>query len=159
MPNSSKNKNSRFQKNVSIRNKKATFEFEIIDKFTAGIVLRGTEIKSIREGKASLQEAYCYFHKEELMVKGMHIGVYLEGTHTNHEPTRERKLLLQKRELIKLLEKKQEKGLTIVPLRLFISDRGLAKLDIALAKGKKIHDKRQSIKEKDVKRELDRMKF
>ncbi len=154
-----KKNTERFTNKVNIRNKKASFEFEFVDKYTAGIVLQGTEIKSIRENKASLQEAYCYFKKEELFIKGMHIAVYAEGTYTNHEPTRERKLLLQKKELTKLFEKKQEKGLTIVPYRLFLNGKGLAKLEIALARGKKIHDKRNSIKEKDLKRELDRVKF
>jgi SsrA-binding protein len=149
----------RFSNNVNIRNKKASYEFEFIDKYVAGIVLKGTEIKSIKEGKASLQEAYCYFSKGEMFIKGMHIAVYEQGTFNNHEPLRERKLLLNKRELEKIDQKGQIKGLTIIPIRLFINGRGFAKLDIALAKGKKIHDKRDSIKEKDVKRDLERNNY
>lgn len=148
-----------FKKDVHIKNRKASFEFTFIDKYVAGMVLKGTEIKSIRLGKASLQEAYCYFKRGELFIKGMHIAPYEQATHFNHEARRERKLLLSKKELRKLEAKSQEKSLTIVPVRLFINNRGLAKLEIALAKGKKLHDKRDSIKEKDVKRELDRMKF
>lgn len=151
------NKKSRFEKVVNIKNKKASFEFEFIDKFVAGISLRGTEIKSLREGKASLTEAYCYFKKGELYLKQMHIAPYSLTVHYNHDPVRERKLLLNRQELNKLESKFSEKGLSIVPVRIFINDRGLAKVEIALAKGKKIHDKRQSIKEKDAKRDLQRM--
>lgn len=151
------NKKSRFEKVVNIKNKKASFEFEFIDKFVAGISLRGTEIKSLREGKASLTEAYCYFKKGELYLKQMHIAPYSLTVHYNHDPVRERKLLLNRQELVKLESKFSEKGLSIVPVRIFINDRGLAKVEIALAKGKKIHDKRQSIKEKDAKRDLQRM--
>ncbi|MTI33290.1 SsrA-binding protein SmpB, partial [Xanthovirga aplysinae] len=140
-------------------NRKASFEFEFIETFTAGMVLTGTEIKSIREGKASLQEAFCVFHKGELYVKMMHISPYKEGTYNNHELTRQRKLLLNKKELKKLESKMAEKGLTVIPTRLFLSQRGFAKLNIALAKGKKLHDKRQSIKDRDVKRDLSRMKY
>ena len=142
--------------NINIRNKRVTFEFNLLDKYTAGLQLTGTEIKSIRDGKVSLGDAYCTFSKGELYVKNMHIAEYSKGTHYNHEPTRPRKLLLTKRELGKLDSKVKERGLTIVPVRLFISDRGFAKLEIALAQGKKVHDKRQSIKEKDVKRDMDR---
>lgn len=149
----------RFSSNINIKNKKASFEYEFLDKHVAGLVLQGTEIKSIREGKASLQEAYCAFYGEELFVQGMHISPYEEGNILNHDPLRRRKLLLNKRELRKWKEKLEEKGLTIVPTRLFITDRGFAKLEIALAKGKKTHDKRESIKERDVKRELSRIKF
>lgn len=149
----------RFSNSINIRNKKASFEFEFIEKFVAGLVLKGTEIKSIKEGKASLQEAYCYLSKGEMFIKGMHIAVYEQGTVYNHDPLRERKLLLNKQELGKLEKKSQEKGLAIIPVRLFINERGFAKLEIALAKGKKIHDKRDSIKEKDIKREMERNRF
>ena len=145
---------------LNILNKKATFEFEILDKFTAGIMLTGTEIKSVREGKVNLSDAFCSFIQGELFVRNLHISEYSLGTHFNHEPKRMRKLLLQKRELRKLNTKVKEKGLTIIPLKLFMSDTGYAKMDIGLAKGKKIYDKRESIKEKDVRRDLSRdMKF
>ncbi|MBA2422970.1 MAG: SsrA-binding protein SmpB [Chitinophagales bacterium] len=142
--------------NINIKNKKAYFEFEFLDKFIAGILLTGTEIKSIRAGKVNMNDAWCFFQKEELWVKNLNISTYDKGTHYNHEPLRQRKLLLNKKELNKLLGKIKERGLTIIPLRLFISDRGFAKLEIALAKGKKLHDKRENIKERDAKRELDR---
>lgn len=150
---------NRFSNNINIRNKKASFEFEFIDTYNAGIMLRGTEIKSIREGKASLQEAYCYFKNDGLYVKAMNITEYAQGTYANHDPVRERKLLLNKSELEKLKTKSEEKGLTIIPYRLYLTDTGLAKMEIALARGKKIHDKRDSIKEKDLKREMDRIKY
>jgi SsrA-binding protein len=149
----------RFSNNINIRNRQATFEYEILDKYVAGIVLTGTEIKSIREGKANLQDGYCYLNDGEVFVKGVNITPYAQGTHYNHEPTRERKLLLKRSEIRKLQGKVEEKGLTLIPLRLFINDRGLAKLEIALGKGKKVHDKRQSIKDREAKRELSRMKF
>ncbi|WP_109829259.1 SsrA-binding protein SmpB [Reichenbachiella versicolor] len=149
----------RFSNSINIKNKKASFEFSFIDKYTAGLVLKGTEIKSIKEGKASLQEAYCYISNEEVFIKGMHISVYEQGTIYNHDPVRERKLLLNRQEIAKLDKKSQEKGLTIIPIRLFINERGFAKMEIALAKGKKIHDKRDSIKDKDIKREMDRNRF
>ncbi len=149
----------RFSNTVNIKNRKASYEFSFIDTYTAGMQLQGTEIKSIREGKVQMQDAFCYFRGEELYVKQMHISPYAQGTHFNHVSDRERKLLLNKRELAKLEAKSQEKGLAIIPTRLFINDRGFAKLDIALAKGKKLHDKRDSIKDRDTKRELDRMKF
>ena len=149
----------RFSSNVNIRNRKASYEFSFIDTYTAGMQLRGTEIKSIREAKVNMQDAFCYFKGEELFVKQMHISPYAQGTHYNHVSDRERKLLLNKKELEKLNAKSQEKGLSIIPTRLFINDRGFAKLEIALAKGKKLHDKRDSIKDRDTKRELDRMKF
>ncbi|MGK7388736.1 MAG: SsrA-binding protein SmpB [Candidatus Cyclobacteriaceae bacterium M2_1C_046] len=152
-------KKERFTKNINIKNRKASFEYEFLEQYTAGIALKGTEIKSIRQGKVSLQEAYCYFHKGELYVKGMHIAPYEEGNIFNHDPLRDRKLLLQKRELRNLEGNMTEKGLTIIPTRLFISDRGHAKINIALARGKKIHDKRQSIKEKDMKREMEKIKY
>lgn len=154
----SKDKN-RFSRTVNIKNKKAGFEYSVIDVYIAGLELQGTEIKSIREGKASLQESYCHFHGGELFIKGMHISVYSQGTYNNHDPLRERKLLLNKKELVKIESKSKEKGLTIVPKRLFINDRGYAKLEIATAKGKKVHDKRESIKDKDLKREMDRVKI
>ena len=149
----------RFSNNINIKNRRASFEYELIDKYVAGMQLMGTEIKSIREGKATLADAFCYFKNGELWVKQMHITPYAQGTHYNHDQTRERKLLLNKRELSKLLAKTEEKGMSIVPTRLFINDRGFAKLEIALAKGKKLHDKRDSIKDRDVKRDLQRMKF
>lgn len=152
-------KKERFTKNLNIKNRKASFEYEFIETFTAGIVLKGTEIKSIRQGKVSLQEAYCFFNKGELYIKGMHIAPYEEGNIYNHDPLRDRKLLLSKKELRKLEGSMTEKGLTIVPTRLFISDKGYAKIVIALAKGKKLHDKRQSIKEKDMKREMEKIKY
>ncbi|MGZ5282591.1 MAG: SsrA-binding protein SmpB [Bacteroidia bacterium] len=141
---------------LNIQNKKATFEFEILEKFTAGVMLTGTEIKSVREGKVNMSDAFCSFIQGELFVRNLHISEYSFGTHFNHEPKRMRKLLLQKKELRKLHTKVKEKGLTIIPLRLFMSDTGYAKIDIGLAKGKKIYDKRESIKEKDVKRDLSR---
>lgn len=142
---------------INIRNKRATFEFQIEDTFVAGIQLTGTEIKSIRDGKASISEAYCLFHRDELFVKGIHITEYKQGSYNNHEPVRERKLLLKKREMLKLQSKVSERGYTIIPLKLFINERGWAKLEIALARGKKTHDKRETIKERESKRELDRV--
>jgi SsrA-binding protein len=150
---------SRFSNNINRKNKKASFEYQFIETFVAGIVLQGTEIKSIREGKANLQESYCAFKNSELWVLNLHISPYEQGTHYNHEPKRERKLLLGRRELKKLESKSNEKGLTIIPFRLFVTGRGLAKVEIALAKGKKVHDKREDIKQKDLKREMDRMKY
>ena len=149
----------RFAKDINVRNKKASFDYEFLEKFIAGLVLNGTEIKSIREGKVNLQDGYCYFSRGEAFVKGINISAYSQGTHYNHEPLRERKLLLKRSEIHKLESKVEEKGLTLVPVRLFINDRGLAKLEIALARGKKTHDKRESIKEKDLKRELSRIKL
>ncbi|MDA3866129.1 MAG: SsrA-binding protein SmpB [Salinivirgaceae bacterium] len=144
--------------NINIRNKKASYEYEFIDTFIAGLQLTGTEIKSIRMGKASIGEAYCYFGRNELWVKNMHISEYGYGNRFNHETRRERKLLLTKKELRKLQRKLKERGFTIIPTRLFINENGWAKMKIALARGKKIHDKRQSIKEKDMKREMDRIR-
>lgn len=137
---------------VEIKNKKASFEFELLEKFTAGIVLTGTEIKSIRAGKASLVDSYCYFIGNELFVKNMHVADYWWGTFNQHDPRRDRKLLLTKRELKKLQRAYKEKGMTIVATRLFIAENGYAKLNIALARGKKEYDKRESIKEKDLRR-------
>jgi SsrA-binding protein len=142
---------------INIRNKRATFDFEILEKLIAGVQLVGTEIKSIRMGKASLVDSYCYFIKNELWLKGMNISEYFYGTYNNHLPQRERKLLLKKKELFKLLRKTKESGLTIIPLHMFINDRGLAKLEIGLAKGKKQHDKRETLKLKDAKREMDKV--
>jgi len=148
---------NRFSNTIQIKNRKASYEYEFIDTYVAGMVLRGTEIKSLREGKASIQEAHCYFDKGELMVKGMTINQYNNASFASHDLTRSRKLLLHKRELEKLKTKTEEKGLTIIPTRLFINDRGFAKLAIALARGKKLYDKRESIKKKDQTREADRM--
>jgi SsrA-binding protein len=149
----------RFADQINIRNKQANFQYELLEKFTAGLVLRGTEIKSIREGKVNLQDGYVYFSGGEAFVKGINITPYAQGTHYNHEATRERKLLLKKSELKKLAAKVEEKGLALVPVRLFINDRGLAKLEIGLGRGKKLHDKRESIKERDMKREMSRIKI
>jgi len=147
------------QNTVNIKNKKAKFEYEILDKYTAGIVLTGTEIKSIRDSKASIAESFCEFNEQgELFAINMTIQEYVYGNYYNHRPKAERKLLLNKRELKKLLKDVNTKGLTIVPLRLFINEKGLAKLDIALAKGKKLYDKRDTIKDRDNKRNLDRIK-
>jgi len=137
---------------IEIKNKKASFEYEFLETFTAGIVLSGTEIKSIRAGKASLTDSWCYFVGTELFVKGMHVSDYWWGTFNRHDPKRDRKLLLQKRELRKIQRAVKEKGLTIAAYRLFIAENGFAKLNIALARGKKEYDKRQSIKEKDQRR-------
>lgn len=152
-------KQQRFSNAINIRNRQAGFEYELLDKYTAGLVLTGTEIKSIREGKVNLQDGYCYINNGEFFVKGINITPYAEGTHYNHEAMRERKLLLKKSEIKKLGSKAEEKGFTLIPTRLFINERGLAKLEIALARGKKLHDKRDSIKERDAKRELDRLKI
>ncbi len=146
----------RFSNTVNIKNRQASFQYELLDKYITGLVLKGTEIKSIREGKVNLQDGYVYFANDEAFVKGINISPFSQGTHYNHEAARERKLLLKKSEIGKLRARTEEKGLTIVPLRLFINDRGYAKLEIALARGKKIHDKRASIKEKESKRELAR---
>jgi SsrA-binding protein len=149
----------RFSNDINIRNRQAGYEYELLDKYVAGMVLMGTEIKSIREGKVNLQDGYCYLNNGELFVKGINITPYAQGTHYNHEATRERKLLLKRSELKKLESKIEEKGLTLVPTRLFINDRGLAKLELAVGKGKKLHDKRDSIKDREAKRELSRMKI
>lgn len=141
---------------VSIRNKKASFEYFFVDTYTAGIVLTGTEIKSIRLGKASLVDSFCYIHNGEVWVKGMNISPYFFGSYNNHEAKRDRKLLLNKREIRNLQEATKQVGFTIVPTLVFIDDHGRAKMDIALAKGKKEFDKRQTIKEKEDRREMDR---
>ena len=141
---------------VSIRNKKASFEYFFVETYTAGIVLTGTEIKSIRLGKASLVDSYCYIHNGEIWVKGMNISPYFFGSYNNHEAKRDRKLLLTKREIRKLQEATKQVGFTIVPTLVFIDAKGRAKVDIALAKGKKEYDKRQTLKEKEDRREMDR---
>ena len=150
------NKKTINQPAINIKNKRATFDYEFIDTLTAGIVLTGTEIKSIRLGKASLVDTYCYFNRGELWVKNMHITQYSYGSYNNHVERRERKLLLNKKELRNLEADSKSPGFTIVPVRLFINEKGLAKLAIALAKGKKEYDKRQSLKDKEDRREMDR---
>jgi SsrA-binding protein len=142
--------------NINIKNRRASFEYFILDEFEAGLVLTGTEIKSLREGKANINDAYCTFKGNELFVFNMHIAEYTYGTYNNHNPKRERKLLLNRNELKKLLGKVKEKGFTIVPVLLYINEKGLAKLSIALAKGKHSYDKRESLKNKDMKREISR---
>jgi len=144
------------EKTIQIKNKRASHEYFLIQDFTAGIQLTGTEIKSIRDGKASIADAYCSFTDDELFVRNMHIAEYTMGTHYNHEPKRDRKLLLTRRELRKLLVKVKERGFTIIPVLLFINEKGLAKLTIALARGKHSYDKRESLKQKDMQREIDR---
>ncbi len=141
---------------IYIKNKRATFDYEILERFVAGIQLYGTEIKSIRGGHASLPDSFCYFNNNELWVKGMRIAEYFYGTFNNHAPERERKLLLKRKELDKLERKIKESGLTIIPLALFINEKGLAKLEIGLAQGKKQYDKRETLKLKDAKREMER---
>ena len=141
-------------RNISIRNKRATYDFEILDTYIAGIVLTGTEIKSLRLGKASLTDCYCYFNNGELFVRGMNISEYHWGTYNNHMPKRDRKLLLNRKELLKLQRSLQDKGLSVVGLKLFINERGLAKLQIGLGKGRKSFDKREYIKERDARKEI-----
>ena len=142
---------------INIKNKRASHDYEFIETYTAGMVLTGTEIKSIRQGKASLVDTYCFFDKRELWVKNMHIAQYTYGTYNNHAATRDRKLLLNRKELNTLPSDAMNPGYTIVPVRLFLNEKGLAKLVIALAKGKKEYDKRQTLKEKDDKREMARV--
>jgi SsrA-binding protein len=141
---------------MEIKNRQAYFEYYFDDKYVAGIMLTGTEVKSLREGKASFNDSYCIFNKGELWIKSFHISEYSHGTVNNHDPVRERKLLLNKRELKKLQAKIKEKGYTIIPLRLFFNEKNLAKVEIGLGKGKKIHDKRETIKQRDTERELKR---
>lgn len=141
---------------INIKNKRASFEYFLIERFVAGIQLQGTEIKSIRYGKANLSDSYCVFIDHELFVRNLHISEYALGTHYNHVVKRDRKLLLSKKELRKLKIKLDEKGFTIIPTSLFINDRGLAKIEIALAKGKHTFDKRETIKQKDIQRDIDR---
>ncbi|MBX7095038.1 MAG: SsrA-binding protein SmpB [Flavobacteriales bacterium] len=144
--------------NISIRNKKASFEYHLNDVYVCGMVLTGTEIKSIRESKASINEGYCFIHNGELFIKGMHIAEYEPGSYNNHVPNRDRKLLLNRNELAKIIRELKVKGTTLIPLELFINEKGLAKLKIALATGKKLYDKRDDLKLKDAKREMDRAK-
>lgn len=144
--------------NVNIKNRRATFDYLVVDTYTAGLVLTGTEIKSIRQSRASLVDTYCIFIGNELWVKNMHIAEYFYGSYNNHTARRDRKLLLERKELRKLQQDTKNPGFTIVPLRLFINEKGLAKLVIALARGKHEYDKRQSIRERDDKREMDRIK-
>jgi len=141
---------------IAIKNKKAGFEYFLTEEFIAGIVLTGTEIKSIREGKANLTDSFCAFVNDELFVKNMHISEYKYGTYLNHDPKRDRKLLLTRKELRKIIVKTREKGLTIIPTLLFIDENGRAKLKIAIARGKKLYDKRETLKTKDTRREIER---
>jgi len=143
-------------KSISISNRKARFEYELLDVFTAGLQLQGTEIKSLREGNANLAEAYCYVQESEVWVTGMYIAEYSYGSYLNHEPKRIRKLLLNKKEINKIDSALQDVGVTIVPLKLFINAKGWAKIEIALARGKKLHDKRENLKQKDDQRQMDR---
>jgi SsrA-binding protein len=143
---------------IRIKNKRASFEYELLDKLTAGIMLTGTEIKSIREGQASIQESFCQFQGDELFIVNMTVAEYKFGSYANHEPKRVRKLLLNSREIKQWHKKVNEKGLTIVPILLFLNENGLAKLNISLAQGKKIYDKRDTLRDKDTKRQLDRLK-
>jgi len=143
---------------INIKNRKATFSYQLIDKYNAGIVLLGTEIKSIRNNLANISDAYCMFIDGELWVKNLHINEYSNSGHKNHEPKRSRKLLLNRIELNKIESKVKEKGMSIVPIRLFSNEKGKIKLEISLAKGKKIYDKRESIKEKDIKKDIERLK-
>ena len=143
---------------ITIKNKKASHDYEFLEKFIAGIILSGTEIKSLRLGKATLSDSYCFFKNGELFIKGMHIAEYWWGNLNNHDPLRERKLLLTSRELRKIERKIKESGLTIIVIKVFINDRGLAKAEIAISKGKKEYDKRETLKRKDASREMDRMR-
>ncbi|KAA6345309.1 SsrA-binding protein [termite gut metagenome] len=145
------------QISINIKNKRAVFDYEIIDTYTAGIVLTGTEIKSIRIGKAGLSDTFCYFLRRELWVKNMYIAEYFYGSYNNHTARSDRKLLLNRKELKKLERAVKETGLTIVPVRMFLNEKGLVKVVIALVRGKKLYDKRQSLKEKDDRRDMDRM--
>lgn len=150
------NKNRAPRTAVNVRNKRVTFDYEILDTYTAGLVLTGTEIKSLREGKAGLVDSFCLFDHGELWVKNSYIAEYFYGTYNNHHAHRDRKLLLTRRELAKLARQVKETGLTIVPARLYINDHGLAKMDICLCRGKKQYDKRESLKEKEDRRAMDR---
>ncbi len=143
-------------KNINIRNKRATFDYEIIEEYVAGVVLVGTEIKSIRLGKAALTDSYCYFEDGELWMRGVNIAEYAWGTCNNHVPRRDRKLLLNRKELVKLQRSLQDRGLTVVGLRMFLNDRGLVKIVVGLARGRKAYDKREYLKENDARREMDK---
>ena len=155
MANANKKKQTKVN-SVNIRNKRATFDYEVLETFTAGIVLTGTEIKSLRAGKAGLTDSFCIFDRGELWTKNVYIAEYFQGTYNNHNSHRDRKLLLTKKELRGLAADSKEPGLTIVPLRLFINDNGLAKMEIALCKGKKEYDKRETLKDKEDRRAMDR---
>ena len=144
------------KKSISISNRKASFEYELLEVFTSGIQLQGTEIKSLRAGNANIAEAYCYVQRSEVWVTGMYIAEYQYGSYMNHKPKRLRKLLLNKKEINKISSALQNLGITLIPLKLYISDKGWAKIDIALAKGKKLYDKREDLKQKDDKRQMDR---
>jgi SsrA-binding protein len=139
-----------------IKNRSAYFEYFIADKYDAGIVLTGTEVKSLRQGKASFNDSYCFIHKGEFLIKNLHIAEYSHGTANNHDPVRERKLLLQKREIKKIESKLKEKGYTLIPLRIYFNEKNLAKIEIGLGKGKKMYDKRETIKQRDTEREVKR---
>ena len=143
--------------NILIKNRRAAFDYEFINRFEAGIQLYGTEIKSIRDGKAGLTDTYCIFINNELWIRNMHIATYFFGTYNNHEVRRDRKLLLHKKELAKLHRETKESGLTIIPTKLYVNEKGIAKLEIALARGKKSYDKRQTLKEKEDKRSMERV--
>lgn len=145
------------QNNINIKNRKATFDYEILETFTAGIVLTGTEIKSLRQGKAGLTDTYCMVENHELWVKNMYIAEYSYGSYNNHTTHRDRKLLVTRKELNRIAKQAEQPGYSLVPLRIFINERGLAKMVIAVARGKKLYDKRQSIKEREDKRNLDRI--
>lgn len=139
---------------AEIRNRQAYYDYFIDDKYDAGMMLTGTEVKSLRAGRASFNDSYCYFHKGELWIKSLHIAEYSHGTSSNHDPLRERKLLLNKKELRKIEGKIKDKGVTVVPLRIFFSEKGLAKIEVGLGKGKKLYDKRETIKQRDTEREM-----
>ncbi|MEY3946825.1 MAG: SsrA-binding protein SmpB [Bacteroidota bacterium] len=141
---------------MEIKNRTATFEYFIEDRFDAGMVLTGTEVKALREGKASFNDSYCLMDHGELYIKGLHISPYSHGSYANHAPTRDRKLLLKKKEINKIVQKLKEKGYTIIPLKIYFSDRGFAKIQVGLGKGKKLHDKRETIKERETEREIKR---
>jgi SsrA-binding protein len=149
-------KKEEIQKTLSLHNRKASHEYYFLEKYTAGIILKGTEIKSLRQSKVNWQDAFGMFQEDGLWLKQMNISQYTEGTYNNHDPERPKKLLLKKRELKKIREKSQENGIAIIPIHIFINDKGLFKVEIAVAKGKKLVDKRDSEKEKDAKREIDR---
>lgn len=144
------------EQQLTIKNRKASFEYSFLISFTAGIMLTGTEVKSIRDGKANLSDSFCIFINDELWIKNMHISEFSHGSYNNHDPKRTRKLLLNKKEMLKLQSRGKEKGTTIIPVKLFFNERGIAKLEIALARGKKMFDKRESIKKRDVEREISR---
>ncbi|MBO5540938.1 MAG: SsrA-binding protein SmpB [Muribaculaceae bacterium] len=149
--------NKQHSNNINIKNRKATFDYEILETFTAGIVLTGTEIKSLRQGKAGLTDTYCMVENHELWVKNMYIAEYSYGSYNNHTTHRDRKLLLTRKEINKIAKAAEQPGYSVVPLRIFINERGLAKMVIAIARGKKLYDKRQTIKEREDKRNLDRL--